>query len=586
MDINPWAKTGKFRRVPSLIALSTLLMVACGTEAPSTQAPDSGIQPLPTRVATQNTPTPAPSPIPDGVITARDTVVFVTNEQPTTVGAASSNCGGNIKNTICDDLASDPLTWIDNQKNFQLVGLTGIEDWKQLGPDRWRFRLREGVTFHNGAPWNATQAKFWIDFFGDEATVGHFNSNDFSLHGVIRGEIVDALTLDVKCGLPCPILPRTTIYTKFQDVGWFEEATAEDIERMTVGLGPYKIVEWRTGIKIELEAFEDYKPNPGTVFAKAPSIRRVIQIWRNEALVRAAMLAAGEADWAEISVDDRHRVPKWKAVPSNQVFRFSLDTIHDPELRKVEVREALNLAVDCEGLLTKFFDGLVSCYANIAPPGTVGITPKNSAPYPFNPERARQLLEEADYDPAHQISLKMRRNKVPKDLEFAEAVVSYWKEVGINVELRPRGYRSASRSNCSHQRTREEFDNAAGETLDEKCRNLGPGPPNFASMQITAAPIFTKTLDYSRQGYLRNSCFSRLSGICEDKLEMMLEEAAATPTGDLRRQRIEALADHVHEHFHFVQGFHMVSIYGFSENLMWEPHYSPRIRANTMFFTQ
>ncbi len=103
MNINPWAKTGKFRRVPSLIALSTLLIVACGTEAPSTLAPDTGIQPRPTGAATQIPPTSVLSLVPARVITARDTVVFVTNEEPTTVGAASSNCGGNIKNTICDD---------------------------------------------------------------------------------------------------------------------------------------------------------------------------------------------------------------------------------------------------------------------------------------------------------------------------------------------------------------------------------------------------------------------------------------------------------------------------------------------------
>ncbi len=72
------------------------------------------------------------------------------------------------------------------------------------------------------------------------------------------------------------------------------------------------------------------------------------------------------------------------------VFRFPVDTIHDPELRKVEVREALNLAVDCEGILNRFFNGLVPCYANIASPGTAGITPKNSAPCPFDPQRAWQ----------------------------------------------------------------------------------------------------------------------------------------------------------------------------------------------------
>ena len=95
---------------------------------------------------------PAPAVAWPDVTSARDSVIFVTNEEPTTIGAASANCGGNIQNTICDDMASDPLTWIDDQQDFQVVGLTGIESWEQIGADRWRFYLREGVTFHNGAP--------------------------------------------------------------------------------------------------------------------------------------------------------------------------------------------------------------------------------------------------------------------------------------------------------------------------------------------------------------------------------------------------------------------------------------------------
>ena len=586
-----------------LILVTMLVGIACGTGAPPIEVPSGptaappelakptalAIQATSTPSPDQPTAVPSPTSPPMEVVSARDTIIFVTNEEPTTVGAASANCGGNIQNTICDDMASDPLTWIDDQKDFEVVGLTGIEGWEQLEPDRWRFRLRDGITFHNGAPWNAEQAKFWIDFFGDKETSGHFNSNDFSFHGVISGEVVDNLTLDIVCGKPCPILPRTTIFTKFQDVGWFKSASEDEIERMTVGLGPYKIVEWKAGQQIELEANEDYKPNPGTVFSRAPAIKHVIQQWRNEPLVRASMVAAGEADWAEISLDDRDRVPKWVSATNNEVFRLSIDTVHDPELRKAKVREALNLAIDCETVLAQIYGGLVECYGNIAQPGTVGITKANSAPHLYDPSRAKELFQEANYDPEHKISLTMRNQRVPKDTEYGEALVGAWREVGFNVELNVAEssvYGANGRSNCGHKRTLAEFEAAPGKDLEEKCRSLGPGPPNFKSMQISAGPTSTESLDYSRQAVLRNSCFSRSSGVCEQALQDLMDIANATPTGDLRRQRMEEIATHVHDHFHFIDGFQVVSIYALSEKLDWTPTYAPRIRANTMFFTK
>ena len=549
-------------------------------------------------------PTAAPLPTaapPPQVESVRDTLIFVTNEEPTTIGAASSNCGGNIQNTICDDMASDPLTWIDDHNNFQVVGLTGIEGWEQLGPDRWQFKLRDGVTFHNGAPWNAEQAKFWVDFFGDEETSGHHNSNDFSFHGVIGGEVVDEYTLDVVCGKACPILPRTTIFTKFQDVEWFLNAVGAtsandlpiefpaEIERNSVGLGPYKIVEWRSGIEIELEAYEGYNPNPSTSFSQAPSINTVIQQWRNEPAVRASMIQAGEADWTEIAIDDRDRVPKWVSATNNEVFRFTIDTIFDPELSKKEVRAALNHAVDCQTILEQIYGGLVSCYGNIAQVGTVGITDYNSAPHAYDPDLAKQLLQQANYDPEHEVVLTMRSNRIPKDVEVGEAYVTAWNDAGIKATLNvveSSVYSQIHRSTCGHQRTREDIANAAGADLHEKCVTLGPGPPRHVSLSIAAGPTSTESLDYSRQAVLRNSCYSRSSGVCYQDLQDMMEIANATPTGELRRQLMEEIADYVHDNFHFVHGFQVVSVYALSEGLEWTPHYAPRVRANTMYFSK
>ncbi len=580
-----------------MIALLTVLLISCGgAEAPPAaapvavdptavprQEPTAGIAPT-KAMEQQAEPTEAPAQV--SVSSARDTVIIVTNEEPTTLGAASQNCGGNIQNTVCDDMASDPLTWIDS-KTFEVVPLQQIDSWEQINPDRWRFHLRDGVKFHNGAPWNAEQAAFWIDFFGDEETSGHNNGNDFSFHGVISGEAVDDLTLDVVCKIACPILPRTVIFTKFQDVGWYQNATPDEVETMTVGLGPYKIVEWKRGIRVELEKNEDYLPNAASD-ARAPILQTVIQQWRNEPLVRAAMLEAEEADWAEINLDDTSRAPKFKVATNNEAYIYTMDTVFHPELRKVEVREALNLAIDCEKLMAQLYDNLLECYGNIAQKGTVGITDENSKPYGFDPDRARELLKQANYDPANEIVLSKRSQRVPKDVEYGEAVVSYWREIGINARLNvveSKVHSEIGRSNCSRGRTKTEIYAAPGANLLEKCRSLGPSAPLFTSANLTAPATSTESLDFSRQAILRNSCFT--SGlICEDNLEEMIAIAMATDTGPLRTQRMQEIADHVHNHFHFVPNFMNVVVYGLSADLEWEPNYAPRIRANTMYFTK
>jgi ABC-type transport system substrate-binding protein len=566
------------------MVLLTALLVACGataTAVPQDQPEPTIARPVPLEIK------PTSAPPPTMVVSTRDTLRFLTSEEPTTIGAASPNCGGNLQNTICDDMASDPLTWIDTA-SFQVVPMTGIESWEQRDPRRWRFKLRDGVKFHNGAPWNAEQAKFWIDFFGDEQTSGHNNSNDFSFHGVMGGEVVDPLTLDVVCKNACPILPRTTIFTKFQDVGWFKTATPADIERNTVGLGPYKIVEWRAGVQVELEAFKDYKPNKA-YDSQAPSIKRVIQMWRNEPLVRASMMATGEADWAEISFEDRNRVAKWKSGTNNEVSLYAIDTVHHPELRKKEVREALNLAIDCKTLMAKLYDNLMECYGNTAQTGTVGITPQNSAPYGYNPARARLLLKQAGYNPANKITLSIRSQRVPKDVEYAEAAVTYWREVGINADLavlEASQWNTVSRSNCGHMRTRAELQNAPGADLHEKCRSLGAGPPRFSSMNLSGTATSTESLDFSRHAVQRNSCYSRTSGVCFGDLEKLIEEASATDTGPLRAQRLQAIADRAHNEFYFVPVTQVVAMYALSKNLEWQPNYAPRVRANTMRFTK
>ena len=78
------------------------------------------------------------------------------------------------------------------------------------------------------------------------------------------------------------------------------------------------MVEWRRGIEVELERFENYKPN-NSYDSQAPSIQRAFQVWREEALVRSSMVAAGEADLAfVIGFENIERVPNALTSTNNQ----------------------------------------------------------------------------------------------------------------------------------------------------------------------------------------------------------------------------------------------------------------------------
>jgi ABC-type transport system substrate-binding protein len=521
-------------------------------------------------------------------VSARDTVVIVSNEEPLALGYSGGGCQGNIQSTACEEMIGEPFTWIDN-KTFEVVPLSHIEGWEQVAPDRWRFSLREGVKFHNGVPWDSAQAKFWLDWSGDEETAGNEGSNSFGFHGVIGGEVVDPLTVDITCGKACPILPRTLIFTKVTEMGWWQAASEDEKVSNNIGLGPYKLVEWRRGVQVDLEAYEDYKPNKAFA-SQAPIIQNVRQVWRTEALVRAAMLEAGEADWAEISLDDRNRVPKHVVGTNNEAYLFVIDTVHHPELRKKDVREALTLAVDCETLMEQIFDDLFTCFTAMAQMGTEGITAENSRGYDFDPDRARQLLAEANYDPANVIKLHMRNQRIPKDTEYGEAVVTYWKEVGINAELHvveSSVHTNIGRSNCGHGRTKTDFENAAGDGLLEKCRSLGPGKTTFQSMHLTAPATSTESLDFaSRQGRLRLSCFGRSSGVCDNTLQAMTDACVVVNFGPERVQCNTEIADYVRDNFLVYGNFVNVAVYGLSADLEWDPYYSPRIRANTLRFSK
>ena len=585
-----------------LAALLSTIIIACGspsatTAPPATQAPQPTAtvaiaEPTLTGMAMPDTspgsaevaPTAMPEPVATepAVVSSRDSITVVTSGEPVNMDIHSDECSGNIDHLVCQELTVDPFTWIDGT-TFEIQGLTGIDRWEQVSPDRWRFFLRPGIIFHNGEPWNAAAAKFGLDLNGTGV-----NGGGFSQHSFIEGEVVDDLTIDVLCQTAtretraCPIFPRQGMFDKFAAPEWYASASDEDKARTVVSNGPYRFVSWDSGVDIRVEAFEDYQPKPDVFATNYPSIANVRQIWRTEALVRAAAVKTGEADWADnIGFENTTEVPKAVQAGTNEIYTLVSDNIWHPELKKKEVRMALAHAIDCQAIVESLYDGRNECFGNISQPGTLGINEQNSAPYEYNPTLSRELLAQAGYDPENEIRIHTRSGRVYRDIELHEAVIGYWKEVGVNASVQVLENAQATnhrRAGCG------KFNQEPGYAEAMDCEERGPAPPINATTHYYETATSNEQLDFARQGTLRLSCFNVNSRVCYPDLEEKIQVAQETPLGDLRRERMEEIAQIAHDEYWFIPFFHVQAVYGLAEDLEWTPRYDPRIRVSTMWF--
>ena len=554
-------------------------MIPQATAVPPTAAPAASSQ----AGQAQPAPTAAPQPTavpPTAVVSARDTATVVTEAEPASIGAWSDGCSAEIHSMGCQDFVTDFLTWLDDRTS-EIVPLSGVESWSQVGLDRWEFKLRDGVKFHNGAPWNAAAAKYGIEYNGKpdnpSASVTWTGPD-------MLAEVIDDLTVHAVCPQACPIYPRTALFADFQDPAWFEAADETERALMTIGFGPYKIVDYEPGVHTKFEAFEDYLPNENW-FAQAPSIQFITHTYRAEAPVRSAMVQTGEADWAaDIGFEEADKVPKSVSGKTAEVYTLVFDTVFHEELAKQKVRLALSHAVDCQTLLDSLFNGRIPCHSAISMRGTIGINDANSMAREYNPELARQLLEEAGYDSANEININTRPGSNIRGLELMEATINYWRDIGVNANLNSHGDLGAARniqiSGCGR------FTDEPGYREAMDCSDREPPGPAYVTSHAYEVATSNEILDMQRFNNSRLSCFSRSSRVCIPEFEAQKLAANAIPEGPERVAAMEEIAQIAYDQAYFLPYFEVVYVYGLSADMEWEPYYAPRLRGNTMRFSQ
>jgi peptide/nickel transport system substrate-binding protein len=293
------------------------------------------------------------------------------------------------------------------------------------------FKLRQGVTFHNGDPLTAEDVKFSFERYrGSSATLYK--------EKVKEVEIVDPHRVRLHLKEPWPDF-MAFYGTPSTSAGWIvpkkylEQVGDDGFKKHPIGAGPYKFVSQKPGIELVLEAYEGY-------WRKVPHVQKLIMRSIPDDSTRLAMLKTGEADIAYAMMgsmaEETKRDPKLKLAYSygQGVFFIFFNEQWDPKSpwHDLRVRQALNYAIDRQALSEQQTLGVSPPTANIVPRAFEFALPLEA--YPYNPEKAKQLLKEAGYPnglDAGDITAG------PPYYTLAEGVATYLQAVGIRVKVRP-----------------------------------------------------------------------------------------------------------------------------------------------------
>jgi peptide/nickel transport system substrate-binding protein len=316
----------------------------------------------------------------------------------------------------------EPLVWFDD--GMQLYPLLA-ESWEQIDPTTMRFKLRQGVTFHNGNPFNAEAVKYSLDKVLDPNFPAWMN---FALVDLVKeAKVVDDYTVDIITVAPTPsLLWRLTLLDMVDPT----YADTPEMDTSPNGTGPYKFVEFTPSQQFVLERNDAYWGDKSN-FKKVTA--RIIP----EAGTRLAALLAGEVQMInavspemleQINASDNATV---STAPTARLVYVSMRNDRPP-LDNVKVRQALNYAIDKQTIVDTILQDIAVVAKSPLPPSLRSA--RSDLAYPYDPEKAKQLLAEAGYA-GEEIIFAVGAGRYPNDDQVGQAIAAYMQDVGLNVKF-------------------------------------------------------------------------------------------------------------------------------------------------------
>lgn len=319
------------------------------------------------------------------------------------------------------------------ERTLDLELVPGLaESWEYTDDKTIVFKLREGVEFHNGEPFNAEAVKFTFDrLLGEEGQKGPQYSNYTSIENV---EVVDEFTVQMNLNSPDPVL-----ITKLAGYGavivppnYVQENTDDHFNNNPVGTGPFKMVSYKRDQETVLEKNEHYWKEG------LPKLDKVTFKIIPEASTRLAELQTGNIDiMKRVEVAQAETVKEssyleLKEVGTPTVFSLRFDTAKEP-LGDVKVRQAINYAIDKDAIISEILGGYGKSISTFQSELSFGNNP-DLEPYPYDPEKAKALLKEAGVAEGTSLDVFIPGND-GNFKEIVQVVAFYLEEVGLKLNI-------------------------------------------------------------------------------------------------------------------------------------------------------
>lgn len=292
----------------------------------------------------------------------------------------------------------------------------------------WTIKLRQGVKFHDGEPWNAQAAKFSIDRIKNPDTKAASVSQ---MDAIATATVVDDYTLKLATRYPMVPLMYAAFTTTYFPSPKAVQADPVAFGRKGVGTGPYTVKEWINDDHLTLEAFPGY-------WGTAPQVKTLIFKPIKEASSAVAALSTGAADiLLNLSETLAGQVGKDARVEKLDGLRkmfVVLNTKVKP-LDNVLVRQALNYAIDKESIVKNLLGGDSRIVGGLVNHNLAGFN-ENAKAYPYDPVKAKALLTQAGFPDGFVLEWATPQGRYPMDREIADAAVQQLAKVGIKATVK------------------------------------------------------------------------------------------------------------------------------------------------------
>ena len=326
----------------------------------------------------------------------------------------------------------DQLIYRD-PKTFEYKPLLA-ESWEQLSDTVWQFKLRQGVTFHNGEPFDADDVVFTLNWISNPENGVKVQRN---VNWIKEARKIDQYTVDVEMKRPFPqafefLSGPITIYPN----EYYAVAGPDGMNKQPIGTGPMKVVSIKTAEEYVFEKNTDY--TWGSPKGEAQVSKMVVREIADVQTQIAELLAGGIDITADISADHVEQIagfPGFTALQAGTMrtgylgFDAANRSGHEP-VNKLKVRQAMAHAINRESLVNNLIRGDAGVIHTPCFPTQFGCDVNAAVKYEYDPEKAKALLAEAGYPDGFEIDFYTFR---PAD--WAEAIMGDLAQVGIKASL-------------------------------------------------------------------------------------------------------------------------------------------------------